>query len=433
MNRIKAFFLLIKFFKNKNIDYCILGNSKDYALLIESDIDIVVNKETFNHLISPVQEYCSINNFKLVQIKKHESSACSFVLQLDNNTFLQLDFCHDYLRNRRLYFKAQPLLNNKILPVSEPSFYVLVNHYEFVYYITKKIDKNQINLQQFNHLLSCWKIDKVQILLLLNSYFSKESLQIINGIFDHNDFNLLTEKMNYLRSDLFSKKKIRFKHQILEVFRLIGKAYNPPGLIIGILGCDGAGKSTLVKELQNQFQFCFQNYSSYHLYPGFIFKHNSVGDFNNPHVQIRRGKVLSFFKLLLFIPEYFIGYWYKVFPKIMRVGLIIFDRYFIDILADPLRYRNGVSQKTSGIINKFIPQPHLWLLLDLSPEVLLKRKAEISYEMAVHLRKNYLQIAETLPNCLVINAENTVSETVNAASSFVVNFMHKRILKKIKK
>ena len=427
MSRIQAFFLFIQFLDCKKIEYCILGNSKDYSSSIESDIDIVISKKTFNKVEAPVLEYCLIHNFKLIQIKRHESSACSYVLQIDKNTFLQLDFCHDYIRSQRLYFKASQLLNNKILSLCDPSFYILANHYEFAYYFIKKIDKNQINTVQFDHLLSCWNIDKVQILLLLKAYFSSEFLQTIDEIFKDRDFNHLTVKMGHLRKDLFSKKRIKLKHRILEVSRLMGKAINPPGLIIGILGCDGSGKSTLVRELKNQFQCCFQNYTSYHLYPGIIFKQKVVGALNDPHFKEKRGKFLSFLKLLLFIPEYFIGYWYRIFPKIMRVELVIFDRYFIDVQADPLRYRNGLSVKTSGIINKFIPQPHLWFLLDLDPEILLKRKAEISFNMAVQLRANYLKIASTLPNCYVLNAENSVSEIVSDASGFVVNYLQKRI------
>lgn len=432
MTRIKAFFLLIKFFEIKKIDYCILGNSKDYSLTIDSDIDIVVNKKSFDIIKGVVLEYCSINNFKLIQIKKHESSACAFVLQLDRKTFFQIDFSHDYLMNGRLYFKAQRLLKNKILPLTEPSFFVLSFPYEFVYYLIKKVDKNKIESNQFEHLLSCWKIDKVQILLLLSNYFSSNSLLIINEVFDENDLNMLVSKMKFLRNDLFTKKRILFRHRILEIYRLFSKAFNPPGVIIGILGCDGAGKSTLVRELKSQFKFCFYNHTSYHLYPGIIFKQKIVSALNDPHVNKKRGKILSFLKLLLFIPEYFIGYWYKIFPKIMGAELIIFDRYFIDVQADPLRYRNGVSVKTSGIINKFIPQPHLWLLLDLDPEILLKRKAEISFDMAVQLRANYLNIAATLPNCLVLNAENSVPEIVANASDFVVNYMHKRVSNNLK-
>lgn len=432
MSRIKAFFLLIKFFENNNIDYCILGNSKDYGSLIESDIDIVVNKNTFDKIIVPVLEYCTVNNFKMVQIKKHESSACAFVLLIDNNTFFQIDFCHDFLMNGRLYFKAQVFLDNKILPVAEPFFYILNNHYEFVYYLIKKIDKKQIEPIQFIHLLTCWKVDKIQILNLLNCYLSKESILIINEVFDNNNIALLNEHMDFLRINLFSKKQIQLKHRILDVLRLMGKAFNPSGLIIGILGCDGVGKTTLVSELKNQFQFCFHNHTSYHLYPGIIFSQNDTGANIDPHDQKKRGKILSFFKLLLFIPEYFIGYWYKIYPKLIGVELIIFDRYFIDILADPLRYRNGVSFRTSSIINKFIPQPHLWILLDLAPEILLKRKAEISYDMAIMLRANYLQIAATLPNCIVINAEKSVDETVYDVSRFMVTFMCNRVLKNLK-
>ena len=427
MERINAFILLMEFLEINQIDYSVLGNSNEYGTIIESDIDIVICKKDFDQITKIILKFCTVNKFILVQIKKHESTACAYVLHLDNNVYFQIDFCHDFLINGRLYFTADSLLQNKHYAVKTFTFFTLTFHYEFVYYLVKRIDKRNIEPQQFAHLQECWKKAGNQILLLLVTYFSNYSIQIIKATFDENNLKFLQDNILQLRIDLFANHKIMLRHKILDLVRLMQKLLKPPGIIIAILGCDGAGKTTLVKELKKQFQFCFNNKTSYHLYPGIIFKQKIVPSFNNPHVLKKRGKVLSFLKLLLFIPEYFIGFWVKLFPRLVGAELIIFDRYFIDIQADPLRYRNGLGLKTTGVINKFIPQPNLWILLDLSPESLLNRKAEIGPDMAFKLRANYLKVAATLPNCLIINAENTINKTVDDASNFIIKHMQQRI------
>jgi hypothetical protein len=59
-------------------------------------------------------------------------------------------------------------------------------------------------------------------------------------------------------------------------------------------------------------------------------------------------------------------------------GLIMFDRYFQDLLVDPIRYRYGGPMWLPRLLNAFVPPPDLLLLvLDAAEEVILSRKREL--------------------------------------------------------
>jgi len=62
-----------------------------------------------------------------------------------------------------------------------------------------------------------------------------------------------------------------------------------------------------------------------------------------PHALPARGKLASLAKLGYFISDYVAGYVLRVWPLAIRSTLVLFDRYFHDLLVDPHRYRYGGS------------------------------------------------------------------------------------------
>jgi thymidylate kinase len=96
------------------------------------------------------------------------------------------------------------------------------------------------------------------------------------------------------------------------------------------------------------------------------------------------------------------------------------------VLADPLRYRIKTSKIFIKVFHYLIPKPDVWIILDLPSNILLKRKQELSYEMAEKLRDEYLKLHAFLPNSIVINNDEEMSKTVAKASAFILDYMHRK-------
>ena len=79
------------------------------------------------------------------------------------------------------------------------------------------------------------------------------------------------------------------------------------------------------------------------------------------------------------------------------------------------------------LMHYVLPKPDIWIILDLPTEILFKRKQELDYETAEELRYAYLDLHHLLSNSIVINNEGEIKDTVNTASSFILNYMHERI------
>jgi thymidylate kinase len=125
--------------------------------------------------------------------------------------------------------------------------------------------------------------------------------------------------------------------------------------------------------------------------------------------------------------DYTIGYLANILPQLVRSStLILFDRYYHDLLVDTRRYRYGAQLWPVRLVGWFIPRPHLVFLLDAPPTVLHERKQEVSFEEAARQREEYLKLARDLPNGHVVDASKPLDEVVAEVGKTILDHMAKR-------
>jgi thymidylate kinase len=116
-------------------------------------------------------------------------------------------------------------------------------------------------------------------------------------------------------------------------------------------------------------------------------------------------------KLIYWLADCWWGYLSTILPRKRAGQLVIYDRYFPDILVDPVRYRlpKGSMRFADAAVN-LAPQPDLYILLDASAEAVQQRKRELPLAELKRQRIRYLKLFETLPSKLLVNADSTVEE-----------------------
>ncbi len=79
-----------------------------------SDIDFVVDYQTFAQLPALIDAYCAQAEWQLCQILRHETTAAYFVCSAadDPSCAVALDACSDYQRNGTVFLTAEELLKN---------------------------------------------------------------------------------------------------------------------------------------------------------------------------------------------------------------------------------------------------------------------------------------------------------------------------------
>lgn len=162
---------------------------------------------------------------------------------------------------------------------------------------------------------------------------------------------------------------------------------------IVFLGPDGSGKSTVIDRLLAQ-DLPFNSTKYFHLKP--ILKPNGHIDevVKDPHQDKLYSALKSYSKLIYFIFQYNWGWFKNIRPLKKSSCLIIFDRYFDDLLADPKRYRYGGNKKMLQIVRNFIPRPDLYFILTAEAEIIYKRKQEVAFEELTHQIMEYKALTD---------------------------------------
>jgi thymidylate kinase len=313
-----------------------------------------------------------------------------------------------------------------------------IPEHEFGCYLVKKIAKMDLDETHGSYLSSLWRKDregcKKQVLRVFSS-------RIASNIIESADKNSWMEV-------IFEIKKIRrmmflwtsFQNPVASVAywvgegrRVVERTFRPTGMIICVLGPDGSGKSTVLEFVGGQLAPAFRGRTArFHLRysPANVSSGCPVID---PHAKAPYGLALSLVKLAYLWGIYWTGFLVRGLPRKIRSTLILFDRYFDDMIMDPRRYRYGGPPGLARLVARLIPRPDLFLVLDAPAEVLQLRKREVPMEETERQRQAYLAFAASTPNARVIDASQPIEDVVRAANLAILDFMAERTANRLRR
>jgi thymidylate kinase len=130
-----------------------------------------------------------------------------------------------------------------------------------------------------------------------------------------------------------------------EGVRLIRRWMRPTGLFVVVMGPDGVGKSTLIEQLVEALEPAFGGHKRFHWRPMLLWRRKSTQDTTKPHSLPPHGLWSSMARLWAHVLDYSLGYWVVIRPLLTRSHLVIFDRYYDDVLIDPTRYRSHTAAR----------------------------------------------------------------------------------------
>lgn len=187
-------------------------------------------------------------------------------------------------------------------------------------------------------------------------------------------------------------------------------------MIICFLGPDGSGKTTVTDAVVTKVQDNFNGIQRYHLRTFFGNKRKTVDTVSDPHSQENRAWFTSNLKLFYFLLDYWFGYIFLM----KKSNLVIFDRYYHDLLIDPKRYRFGGSLYLASFITKFVPEPDIYFVLTAEPSLIQERKNEVSLNETIKQVKLYREFSIKNNRAMLIDTSNDIKTTVDKVTDAIL-------------
>lgn len=216
------------------------------------------------------------------------------------------------------------------------------------------------------------------------------------------------------------------------------------GFSVGFTGPDGSGKTTVIDLLLERLAPVFRTAHKYYHFRPALFGNlgevaHSAGlkkevdrDYSKPHRGGKTGTLSSLARLLYYSLDYIVGYYVKVKTVTRITRIVIFDRYYTDIICDSRRSRIYLNYKfLYGFGKLFIPSLDYNILLTASTDTILARKKELDEEGIRMINEKIDYLADKKGYKKILN-EQTPEVAVAEILSYIFKNQHKKNLRRLK-
>ncbi len=438
-------------------DLCILHGYEDYPERIRSDIDAISrNPEEIPRILS---EDGAVSVIQVIDTQPAAALWLALFRWYDGEpVIIRLHvFRGDYRIDGRVFFEGEEFLGNcrdyKFFKVPPPAL-------EFAAYLVKRTAKGSLDEEQGSLLSRRYTEDPTSCQQYLARLLPEDEATLVAEAARTESWETVRARSGelylHMASRVASERPVAVLwNRLGDKLQKLGRAIRPPGLMVAFLGVDGAGKSTVMAHLERNLAPAFWSTSRYH---GRALESplrwtkrvraqrqlrdqeiksaastNTALPTRDPHNKSSRGLALSLLKLALWWADFtLLGYVRDIYPNLRRGALVLFDRYYQDLLVDPRRHRYGGPLWVARFAGRFFPRPQLTILLDAPPEVLHSRKQEVSFEETSRQREAYLRLVKELPTGHVVDASRPVAAVVAETEKILLEHLATREARKLK-
>jgi thymidylate kinase len=423
-------------FLNTTANYAVLRNYEGLPLNNSSrDIDILLEKKEFLKIERKIVNLIIASEFKVTTLYRSEKIITYVCAQVSSGKIdlVQFDFFFNTSLFGILLLDVHCVLNSKEF---NGAVYHVSKEYEFLDKYLQLKFLNKPYPQKYKVLEAEMRQNKV-LPNILKETTGTLSLIALEGI----------TSAKFKRNVFFQNLKRKPFEQVGLLFSFLWNYFKNmliyKGFSICFTGPDGSGKTTVIDGIVTQLSKTYSSIELFHFRPHLIpnlgeaakktkLKSEVDKDFSNPHRGGETGKISSVIRLLYYSIDYVSGYFIKVRPILKNRNLVIFDRYFTDIIADSRRSSIFLNHKFLFWFGKlFIPNSDYNILLTANTETILARKQELTAEGIESINKKLNYLADKNDYYLVLNNGNP-AEGVQKIITIIIDKQHQINLKRIR-
>lgn len=200
---------------------------------------------------------------------------------------------------------------------------------------------------------------------------------------------------------------------------------HPSGLDVTLLGPDGSGKTLVCTRIADSplrtvpyKKIRIQKGYRQHLpelrkIAGALVRRPiaPVGDARDPHGAPPHHPLVWLLKFVYYTVDTWLQH-VQTRRDLAHTGLVIRDRYLIELTIDARRYRYVGPSFIPHLIATIQPRPTMVIVLDAPPDVLQTRKHEVPLEESIRQRQAYRELALRHANGHIVRSDRPIDDVV---------------------
>jgi hypothetical protein len=200
---------------------------------------------------------------------------------------------------------------------------------------------------------------------------------------------------------------------------------------ICILGFDGCGKTTTIESLMATLQGAAMVVEKRH--PGS--RSSLVHDPSeaiapvNSNPGALRGPLVSMVKLIVWVLEE----WLSQIKGSACLVLRLKEGCYHDLPINPRRYGYGGPIWFARLATKLLPSPDLWILLDVSPELLRSGNLGLSPVETLRQVEAYRAFVRTRRKYVIVSADQSAQEVTERSYAFIIDILAERANRRLRR
>jgi len=365
----------------------------------ESDLDILVKPTMVNKIVN------FMNSNEAIQKVEEEQrvGVNHYYLYFKNGDFLQIDLLFKFIRKDVVYLSTTEVFANTI-EVKGIKTYNNSTLFEHVL-LFNILNNNGISKKYISYFKGLASNKQLSILANFNYKYGTS----FTDITDTSQFSKTEQAIvqKYLRSLAENSllNKIRLKSDYLKgIYRQLRAN---KGQIITFSGVDGAGKSTIIKEILHLLGRKYRKkvivlrhrpsllpiISAWKYGPK---KAEQKSMERLPRQGNNQSSISSYARFTYYYLDYILGQIYVWAKYLTRGYTVLYDRYYFDFIIDGKRSNINISTSLPKWLYRFVAKPKLNFFLYADATTILARKQELDAPVIKNLTEKYQSLFKEL-------------------------------------
>lgn len=217
----------------------------------------------------------------------------------------------------------------------------------------------------------------------------------------------------------------------------------PHGVFLSVSGPDGSGKTTIIEMVMAELGMIYGDGAVHyaHFRPSLLPRIAEVAkkagtldkvdeNYDRPHRATPSGWAGSMARLAYYGLDYVGGYYRSIRPVLKRREVMLYDRYYYDMIADSYRSRISLPMPFLCAIGRLLPLPRYAFFIHVDPGEIHRRKQELTVERIVELNDRYGDLTDR--GWLVrIDNNGTPERAARAMIDHIVADRHAKAVRKL--